>query len=285
MLHFPFASENRLVLCADTLTKRMYWHSKSESEKHPSLRQIIPYVTVSDGTRYLVYQRLKGEQRLAGNLSIGIGGHVEASDADAVRSTWSSSEFYSILFAAWREFVEECLYTSGSAYMSGSFLFHEEEYPFSELHTIPGARQYFGQFLKAIHSPDLDFSDRLEVAALGSYDLFPSACSNEALHLLIKSDTEVDRAHLGIVLDLRLSPQFLEALSPSPEIKIIGLLTSNELKALDSMHAERQRPIVPPSSPNPVALEERFRQQLPMLDPSILHSEFESWSKDVIASL
>lgn len=52
-------------------------------EKNPNYRQLLPYILLyredADERRYFLYQRTRkvGEQRLAGALSIGFGGHVE----------------------------------------------------------------------------------------------------------------------------------------------------------------------------------------------------------------
>jgi len=55
---------------------------RGEAEDDPSLKQIIPYVLMVHGGRYLSYVRGKraGEARLVGNRSIGIGGHINPAD-------------------------------------------------------------------------------------------------------------------------------------------------------------------------------------------------------------
>ncbi len=52
------------------------------AEKDPSYKQLIPYVIMNCGGRYLTYVRGKraGETRLVGNRSIGIGGHINPVD-------------------------------------------------------------------------------------------------------------------------------------------------------------------------------------------------------------
>jgi len=52
-------------------------------ETDPKFRQLIPYVVVKQGDKYLAYERSKsgGESRLHNLFSIGIGGHVDAVDA------------------------------------------------------------------------------------------------------------------------------------------------------------------------------------------------------------
>ncbi|GAG48826.1 unnamed protein product, partial [marine sediment metagenome] len=51
---------------------------RSQVEKNPAYKQLIPYVLMSYEGKYLSYVRGKraGEARLVGNRSIGIGGHI-----------------------------------------------------------------------------------------------------------------------------------------------------------------------------------------------------------------
>lgn len=53
-------------------------------ETYPDYRQLLPYVVVKDGDRYFNYRRAVsgGEARLHGNMSMGIGGHVDAEDIE-----------------------------------------------------------------------------------------------------------------------------------------------------------------------------------------------------------
>ena len=55
---------------------------RSKAETDPSFKQIIPYVLISHGGKFLSYVRGKraGETRLVGNRSIGIGGHINPVD-------------------------------------------------------------------------------------------------------------------------------------------------------------------------------------------------------------
>ena len=51
---------------------------RARAENDPSFKQLIPYVIIHSGNKFLSYVRGKaeGENRLVGNRSIGIGGHV-----------------------------------------------------------------------------------------------------------------------------------------------------------------------------------------------------------------
>ena len=55
---------------------------RSQVEKDPSYKQLIPYVIMSCQDKYLNYVRgsRAGEKRLVGNRSIGIGGHINPVD-------------------------------------------------------------------------------------------------------------------------------------------------------------------------------------------------------------
>ena len=55
---------------------------RSQAEADPSYKQLIPYVIMACDAKYLSYVRgaRAGERRLAGNRSIGIGGHINPVD-------------------------------------------------------------------------------------------------------------------------------------------------------------------------------------------------------------
>ena len=60
-----------------------FFVERKHAEQDASLKQIIPYCVVTDGTRALCLQRQssQGEARLHRKLSIGIGGHLNPPDA------------------------------------------------------------------------------------------------------------------------------------------------------------------------------------------------------------
>lgn len=68
---------------ADLLALPQYFLPRSRAENDPSYKQLIPYQLFRRGDGFFVYQRGKkvGEQRLAGRLSLGIGGHINSDDA------------------------------------------------------------------------------------------------------------------------------------------------------------------------------------------------------------
>jgi predicted NUDIX family phosphoesterase len=77
---------------------------RSQVEKDPSYKQLIPYVIMSCGGKYLSYVRgsRAGEKRLVGNRSIGIGGHINPVDDVSLLGI-----FETYLEAVEREVAEE----------------------------------------------------------------------------------------------------------------------------------------------------------------------------------
>lgn len=61
-----------------------YFLARDDAEEDPSHKQIIPYAIFRHGDRILHYVRGggSGEKRLAAKGSIGIGGHINAGDAE-----------------------------------------------------------------------------------------------------------------------------------------------------------------------------------------------------------
>jgi len=80
---------------------------RSQAEKDPSYKQLIPYVIMSYNGKYLSYVRGKrtGETRLLGLRSIGIGGHINPIDAD--NSSLFAYLYENYLTAVKREVAEE----------------------------------------------------------------------------------------------------------------------------------------------------------------------------------
>lgn len=79
---------------------------RSQAEKDPSYKQLIPYVIMAYHSKYFSYIRGQraGESRLVGNRSIGIGGHINPVDDMPL----FNSDFYETYIAAVeREVAEE----------------------------------------------------------------------------------------------------------------------------------------------------------------------------------
>ena len=80
--------------------------NRSQVEKDPGYKQLIPYVIMGHDGKYLNYVRGRraGEARLVGLRSIGIGGHINPSDDMPLFNT----DFYDTYLAAVdREVAEE----------------------------------------------------------------------------------------------------------------------------------------------------------------------------------
>lgn len=85
---------------------------RSQAENDPGYKQLIPYVIMTCGGKYLSYVRGKraGETRLVGNRSIGIGGHINPVDDMPL-----FNNFYDTYLAAVDREVEEEVHV-GSPY-------------------------------------------------------------------------------------------------------------------------------------------------------------------------
>jgi predicted NUDIX family phosphoesterase len=80
---------------------------RSQAEADPEYKQLIPYVIMTHGNKYLTYVRGKraGETRLVGNRSIGIGGHINPVDDEVPLFDADFRRMYRI--AVEREVAEE----------------------------------------------------------------------------------------------------------------------------------------------------------------------------------
>ncbi|UCE47157.1 MAG: hypothetical protein JSW47_16315, partial [Phycisphaerales bacterium] len=79
---------------------------RSQAEKDPAYKQLIPYVIMACDGKYLSYVRGRraGETRLVGHRSIGIGGHINPADDMPL----FNADFYeTYLTAVEREVAEE----------------------------------------------------------------------------------------------------------------------------------------------------------------------------------
>ena len=95
---------------SDILTdpKHHSFRRRKEVETDPAWKQIIPYAILKCKDEVFVYRRgkFKGEKRLYGNYSLGVGGHISISDANLLGITYEEGLL--------REVNEEV--TIGSAY-------------------------------------------------------------------------------------------------------------------------------------------------------------------------
>ncbi len=86
---------------------------RSTAESDPSYKQLIPYVILTHGGKYLSYVRGRraGETRLVGRRSIGIGGHINPVDGEAPLFDMDFRDAYST--AVEREVAEEVAVEAG----------------------------------------------------------------------------------------------------------------------------------------------------------------------------
>lgn len=93
---------NQLVLCVNRIDyigfiEREY----AESVMNKEWKQIIPYITMKNKDKYLLFRRANGnESRLHNKCTIGIGGHIDIED-------WSGDFKDTLANAARREILEE----------------------------------------------------------------------------------------------------------------------------------------------------------------------------------
>jgi predicted NUDIX family phosphoesterase len=82
---------------------------RSQVESDPGYKQLIPYVIMTHGGKYLSYVRGKkaGEKRLVGLRSIGIGGHINPDDQSLFHRDHSADFRQMYLTAVEREVAEE----------------------------------------------------------------------------------------------------------------------------------------------------------------------------------
>lgn len=82
-LEVLLAEKGAATTIAELLALPQYFLPRSLAENDPSYKQLIPYQLFYRNESFFVYQRGKkvGEQRLAGRLSLGIGGHINRGDA------------------------------------------------------------------------------------------------------------------------------------------------------------------------------------------------------------
>lgn len=82
---------------------------RPQAEKDPSFKQLIPYVIMTCGGKYLSYVRGKraGETRLVAKRSIGIGGHINPSEDMPLFGKLSETNLSVYRSAVQREVAEE----------------------------------------------------------------------------------------------------------------------------------------------------------------------------------
>jgi predicted NUDIX family phosphoesterase len=99
-----------------------------EVEFNPMYKQVIPYIIVlnEDETKVFAMTRIKGDSRLVGNISIGVGGHINPIDATEVECADCKEEATIIDRGLLRELNEELL-IEGRKGKLRSFAIHPAE--------------------------------------------------------------------------------------------------------------------------------------------------------------
>lgn len=101
---------------------------RADAEDDETHRQLIPYVVLRHGRRLFCYRRgNKGERRLSGLLSVGLGGHVRPGDGGA---TLEPAAYRNGL---WRELDEEVV-IGGSWSESVVAVIRQEDTPVGRVH-------------------------------------------------------------------------------------------------------------------------------------------------------
>jgi len=103
---------------------------RSQAEENPDFKQIIPYVIIRQGDRWLHYVRGKasGEKRLVAKGSIGVGGHINPEDQSLFDS---GRDFYDR--AVQRELHEE-LRIDGEFHTRIVALLNDDSTPVGKVH-------------------------------------------------------------------------------------------------------------------------------------------------------
>lgn len=66
----------------DTLEKNVSFMPRYKAEYNPTYKQIIPYCFIEGETGFFTMIRKQGDPRLIGNISLGVGGHINPIDED-----------------------------------------------------------------------------------------------------------------------------------------------------------------------------------------------------------
>ena len=113
----------------DQIQKHIVVAQRSMLEENPRYRQLLPYVIVRQLQEngeylYFTYRRTSGvgESRLAGNVSIGYGGHIDLIDAEYMGNSIIDI-FRTIYLSAIREIDEEIETNMGKGAASGDLNF------------------------------------------------------------------------------------------------------------------------------------------------------------------
>lgn len=77
----PFeAKGENLEMILSNLNYHSFFMPRYQAEYNPTFKQIIPYVVIKSPDKIFAMQRITGDLRLTGNVSVGVGGHINPID-------------------------------------------------------------------------------------------------------------------------------------------------------------------------------------------------------------
>jgi predicted NUDIX family phosphoesterase len=98
--------DNKVDALINTIAQHGYYDYRYNAELDFDARQVIPYVVLENDGKYFVTERIKGDERLVGKMSIAVGGHVDVADATQGVNTVDGAE-NAIINCIMRELYEE----------------------------------------------------------------------------------------------------------------------------------------------------------------------------------
>lgn len=78
----PLTMEREDIERIPQVLRGAFFLRRSEAEDTPAYKQVIPYLIISSGGKYLTYTRSGTEARLHDLISLGFGGHINPEDGE-----------------------------------------------------------------------------------------------------------------------------------------------------------------------------------------------------------
>lgn len=72
--------DDKVTALLETIKDYGSYEYRYNAELDFDLRQVIPYVVLRNGNQYFVTERIQGDERLVGKMSIAVGGHINPCD-------------------------------------------------------------------------------------------------------------------------------------------------------------------------------------------------------------
>jgi predicted NUDIX family phosphoesterase len=80
----PFSMEAADIDKIAQVLRGAFFIRRPEAEETPAYKQVIPYLIISSGEKYLTFTRSGTEARLHDLISLGFGGHINPSDGEGL---------------------------------------------------------------------------------------------------------------------------------------------------------------------------------------------------------